>query len=124
MIWKVRAMPLPHPARRQQLGNILALENDLAGGLREEAADQIEERGLAGAVRTDDGAQLALLDRHRHAVDGDQAAEMLRYIFDAQQAHDVALRLTRPSTPRGKNSTTSMKISPTNDIQFSVWLEM
>ena len=28
-----------------------------------------------------------------------------------------------PSTPRGKNSTTSTKNRPMNDIQFSVWLE-
>ena len=41
----------------------------------------------------------------------------------SQQAHGAALRRMMPSTPRGKNSTTSTKNRPMNDIQFSVWLE-
>ena len=90
---------------------------------REKAADQVEEGGLAGAVGADHRAQLARLDRHRHVVDGDQAAEMLRDVLDPQQAHDVAFRRMMPSTPRGKNSTISTKNRPMKDIQFSVWLE-
>ncbi len=42
----------------------------------------------------------------------------------SQQAHDVIFRRMMPRMPRGKNNTTSTKISPTKDIQFSVWLEM
>ena len=114
----------PHPARRQQTGNVFAIENDLTGGLPEKAADQVEERRLAGAVRADHGAQFAGFDRHRDVVDGDQAAEMFRDVLDPQQAHVVAFRRMMPSTPRGKNSTISTKNRPTNDIQFSVWLEM
>ena len=89
----------------------------------QKAADQVEERGLAGAVGTDDGAQLAGLDRHRHVVDGDQAAELLGDVLDPQQAHDITFRRIMPSTPRGKNSTTSTKNRPMNDCQFSVWLD-
>ena len=63
----------------------------------------VEERGLAGAVRPDHRAQFAGLDRHRHVVDGDQAAEMLGDVFDLQQAHDATFRRIMPSTPRGKN---------------------
>ena len=47
----------------------------------------------------------------------------LRDVLDPQQAHDVAFRRMMPSTPRGKNSTTSTKNRPMNDIQFSVSLE-
>ena len=47
----------------------------------------------------------------------------LRDVLDLQQAHDAALRRIMPSTPRGKNSTTSTKNRPMNDIQFSVWLD-
>ena len=47
----------------------------------------------------------------------------LRDVLDLQQAHDAAFRRMMPSTPRGKNSTTSTKNRPMNDIQFSVWLE-
>ena len=57
---------------------------------REKAADQVEEGGLARAVRSDHRAQLARLDRHRHVVDGDQAAEMLRDVLHRQQTHVVA----------------------------------
>ncbi len=48
---------------------------------------------------------------------------MLGEVFDFQEAHDATLRRIMPRTPRGKNSTTSTKNSPMNDIQFSVWLE-
>ena len=114
----------PDAARRQQMRDVLAVENDAARCRREEAGDQIEEGRLAGAVRADDGAQLAGLDRHRDIVDGDQAAEMLRDVFDLEQTHDAAFRRMMPSTPRGKNKTTSTKNRPINDIQFSVSLEM
>ena len=96
----------------------IAVEDDLARGLREKAADQVEEGGLAGAVRADHGAQFAGLDDHRHLVDRDQAAEMLGDVLDAQQAHVLAFRPKIPSTPRGKNSTISTKNAPMNDIQF------
>ncbi len=113
----------PHPARRQKLRDVFAVEHDAAEGRGEKAADQIEEGGLAGAVGADDGAQFARLDRHRHVVDGDQTAEMLRDVLNPQQAHDVAFRRMMPSTPRGKNSTISTKNRPMNDIQFSVRLD-
>ena len=124
MIWNVRAMPFQTRRAGSRLGYVFVSENDLSRGLREKAADEIEEGGLAGPVGADDGAQFARFDRHGYAVDGDQAAEMLRRVLDTQQAHDAVFRLMRPSTPRGKNSTISTKKRPTNDIQFSVWLEM
>ena len=67
-------------------------KQDAARGRREEAADQIEEGGLAGAVGADHGAQLARLDRERDVVDGDQAAEGARDVLDLEQAHACTLR--------------------------------
>ena len=124
VIWKVRAMP-----RQTRRAGSSCVMSSPSNRMRpevgvEKSADQIEEGGLAGAVGADHRAQLAGLDRHRDVVDGDQAAEMARDVLDLEQAHDVALRRMMPSTPRGKNSTTSTKNSPMNDIQFSVWLEM
>ncbi len=99
------------------------IEQDAAGGRGQKSADQIEEGSLARAVGPDDRPQLAVLDGHRHAADRDQAAEVARDVLDLEQAHGAALRWMMPSTPRGKNSTTSTKNSPMNDIQFAVSLE-
>ena len=45
---------------------------DVGGEL---AGDQREQRGLAGAVGSDDAEELALVDVERHVLDGPQAAE-------------------------------------------------
>ena len=101
----------------------LPLEPDRARGRREQTADQIEERRLAGAVRTDDRAQFAGLDGQRHVVDGDKAAKALRCALDLKQGHAFAPPRSMPRTPRGKKRTTSTNTSPITDIQFWVWLE-
>ena len=43
-------------------GDVAALEHDLAGGRRDLAGQHLEEGRFAGAVGTDDAAQLALID--------------------------------------------------------------
>jgi hypothetical protein len=60
---------------------------DAAFGRAEEAADQVEERRLAGAVGADHGAHLARLDGERDIAHGDKAAERLRHVVDFEQAH-------------------------------------
>src|SRR5208283_1838398 len=77
----------------------LAGEHDLTRRRREEAADHVEEGGLAGAVRANDGAQLAGLDRHRDVVDGDQAAEALGEVADLEEAHAASRRWSMPRSP-------------------------
>jgi len=72
---------------RVQARDVVPVQHDLPGGRREEAGYQVEERGLAGAVGADDGAQLAGLHRHRDGVDRDQAAERLGGGADFEQAH-------------------------------------
>ncbi len=113
----------PHPARRQEPGNILAVEQDMARIRHKEPADHVEKGGLAGAVRADHRAQLSGLDRHRDAVDRDETAEPARDIVDFEQAHRAVFRPMMPSTPRGKNNTTRTKNRPMNDIQLAVWLD-
>src|SRR5207244_7311418 len=49
------------------------------------AGDAVEERGLAGAVGTDEADDLARLDGERDLLVGEQAAEALRGGLDAQQ---------------------------------------
>src|ERR1700732_2107807 len=67
VIWKVR--DTPSWARRGggrpgggQAGYIVAVEGDGPAGWRQNSGNGIEERGLAGAVGTDDGAALAARD--------------------------------------------------------------
>ncbi len=79
---------------------------------------------LPGAVGADHRPQFARLDGEGDIADGDQAAEVARDVLDLKQGHGATLRRKMPSTPRGKNSTTSTKKSPMKDIQFSVWLEI
>ena len=68
----------PHaPAR-------LALERDAAFLRMVEAVDDVEHRGLAGAVRADDGAHLALLDVEGHVADRAHAAEGERHVLHGQ----------------------------------------
>src|SRR3974390_1828134 len=68
------------PKRR----DVLSGEDYWAGGRLQEAADHVEERGLAGAVAADHGAQFTGCYRHRYVVDCNQATEMPGDIIDGQ----------------------------------------
>ena len=59
-----------------------------------DAADAVEHAGLAGAVRADQREQLAGVDRERHAVEHDEAAEAQRQVLDLR-AQPYHLRLRR-----------------------------
>src|SRR4029077_11698521 len=48
--------------------DVTAFKLDAARTRSEETADKIEERGLSGTIRADDGAQLAGIDIKRHAL--------------------------------------------------------
>src|SRR6185437_12765373 len=109
-----------------KLGDVLAVELDGARGRREESADQVEEGGLAGAVRSDDRAHLALRHVERDVAHRHQIAEPFGDVLDFEDVHGLAhtlLRCRNPSSPRGKNSTTSTNRRPTNDIQLTVTLD-
>ena len=56
--------------RRIEIGKANAVERDAAGGRIVEAQQQMEDRALAGAGRSDDGDLLALADMKRYAVEG------------------------------------------------------
>src|SRR5206468_11899328 len=53
-----------------QIGELLAAKLDRARGRLGLSADQVEHRGLAGAVGADDDANLVLLDIEGEIVDG------------------------------------------------------
>ena len=62
-----------------------ALEQDVAVGEAVEAADAVEQRGLAGAVRSDQSADLAVADIERNTSQRDHAAEAHRHLGNPQQ---------------------------------------
>ena len=72
---------------RRHLGDVAALEEQLARGRVVEPRDQVEDRGLAGAVGADDGEDLALFDAEAHAVDRLEAAELQGDAVDREEAH-------------------------------------
>src|SRR5581483_5853836 len=87
---------------------------DLAGGRREVAGDQVEQRRLAGAVGPDDAGDRALGDREGDLADRRQAAEVLGQVADLEQAHAGfrRRRFSRPFTPPGAIRISSTSSSP------------
>jgi hypothetical protein len=57
-----------------QVGEAFPVDADLTGGWPIESADEIQECGLAGAGRPDDGDHLAARDREGDGVEGDDVA--------------------------------------------------
>ena len=65
-----------------------------AGVRRVEPGDEVEHRGLAGAVRPDDADELAFVDGERQRVDGGDAAEAARQALRSagRRHHTVPIR--------------------------------
>ena len=61
------------------------VEADAAGIGRDLAGELADQRGLAGAVRADDGVQFAARDVERDLIGRDHAAEALGQVHDLQQ---------------------------------------
>src|SRR4029079_15064094 len=70
---------------RTHLGVRLAFESDTALLRLIESVDDVEHRGLAGAIRPDDGAALAFADVEGNVADRLNPAERQRYVFHRQQ---------------------------------------
>ena len=77
LIWNVRAMPSGDALVRLEIGDVAAFEHDAPGGRAQHAGQQVDDRGLAGAVRADQRVARAFLDGERHVVGRDDAAELL-----------------------------------------------
>src|ERR1700677_1026900 len=112
--------------------NIAPLEPDLARGRRENPGEEIDERRLAGAVRSDQGLPGPGLNRERHIVGRDQSAEMTYEAarFQRRSAHATPRRLARgarrTTSRRGAEamrsrpaSTRMTKASPIQNSQYS-----
>ena len=69
---------------RWQAGDVDAIVMDASGRQRQHAGDQVEDRRLAGPVRTDQAADLSGRERQADAVDGADAAETLGDLGELQ----------------------------------------
>src|SRR6516162_1047635 len=74
-------------ARGREPRNVLAGETYAALAWLEHSGDEVKQGRFAGAVRTNHGAHLALLDPHRYVVDCDEAAEAAGQLIELQQRH-------------------------------------
>ena len=70
---------------RLAAGNRRATKQDIAGGERQRAGNQVEHRAFAGAVGTDEAEDLAGLNREAEVVHGDEPAELLARFPDFEQ---------------------------------------
>src|SRR5882757_936466 len=100
----------PVDAVRRQLVDPDTVEQDLARRQRKTATDQVEERGLAGAVRTDDGVAFSFCDVKIDAPDDLGRSKCLGQV--AQAERDVGHATLR----RGLSSAISFSQTRRNDL--------
>ena len=79
----------PRDVVRRAAGDIVALEADGAGAAID-AADAIEDAGLACAVRPDQREQFAGLDRKRHIIEHGQPAKAQAQMLHRQLSHTTS----------------------------------
>ena len=113
----------PAARGRGERGDVVAAEEHAARGRRQQPRDQVEERGLPGAVRPDDRAQLSGLDREADAVDGLQGAEgapePARLEHRSRHPRTPSRRAV-PTSPPGRKITIRTNTTPVKIIQCSV----
>jgi hypothetical protein len=70
---------------RRETGDLRPVEREATGIARQIASEQIDQRGLAGAIGSDDRRQYASFQRQLDAVDGNELAERLAQTFGVEQ---------------------------------------
>ncbi len=79
------------PAVHRQAGSVNSKNPDFTGARRKLPVDEIEERGLSGAVGSDDGSSFAGLELQRYAIERAHPAEAVREIADHERAQTTLL---------------------------------
>ena len=83
--WKDRPRPSSGPGVGRQRRDVVPVDRHATAGGWHEPADEVEDGGLAGAVRADDADDLALADVERHAAHGLHAAEAHRQVLHVER---------------------------------------
>src|SRR3972149_512619 len=110
---------------RRAAGQFPLLQHDAPGGGDVHAGEEVEQSGLAGAVRADDGEHRAARNREIEIGDRAHAAEFLAQPLYAQQAHGAGLlevkRAARVGTrPFGMKIMVSIITAPNTTISYSL----
>ncbi len=112
----------------RRAGDIRALELHPPRVRRDQAADQVDQGGLARAVGADEGEHLAGGHREVHVVDCVGVPERLAELGGAQEVHVHVARRGRgrrrrrvPTTPAGSASTSTTSTIPSTICQYTVW---
>src|SRR5436190_5693284 len=109
-------------------GHVPTLEHDAAAIRFEMTADQIDQRGLAGAVRSYEREKFALVDREVDMVAGVDVAELLAEIDRLEEYHAAfsfgrslaAAAEIAPTIPVGRSMTSRTSTTPSKSCQYSV----
>ena len=89
----------PRAAMRRHHGHIGAVEQDAAAARRDVAGDQVEQRGLAGAVGADDRERLAAFDGKVHRVHGLERPVRLGHSGELEEDRHGQLRSAAGAIP-------------------------
>src|ERR1043165_753704 len=114
-----RAREAEHSAlMRRHAVELAAVEVHTAGFVTQRAADAVDQRGLARAVRTDQTKPLAGRDRQIDRVERNEAPEALPDALDAEErlGHFRSFRMksvTKPTRPFGAMITNRTSSTPT-----------
>src|SRR5919204_2769701 len=98
--------------------DVMAVEMHMARRGRMHAGDQVDQRGLAGAVRPNEADDLALVDVEADVVDGLEPAEPARDAIQGQKRRHFAIAFVgepsriSASRPLGRNSTSTTMMTP------------
>src|SRR5690606_32122181 len=104
-----------------QAGEVASVERDAARTRQVDAGEQVQQRGLAGAIRADDRMHEPGIELEGEVLDGVHAAELLRQVFDAQRAHRRRPKYVASvgTAPRGKKIIVPIMIAPSTTISYS-----
>src|SRR4029079_51494 len=99
--------PDPVDFLRRQIGGRLSIDRDLSRGNRKTSRDQVEQRGLAGAVGADDGMAFPFGNAEIDAADDFGASKILAHVaqLDGWQGNATApfsLTLSITSSQRSR----------------------
>src|SRR5579872_2342717 len=102
-------------------GDRLSINQHTSAGWREPTSDQVEERRLTRAIRTDHGTTLARRHCQIEVRDNLKSSKRLAQVSGLERTHGLLHKadLRASTTPLRKNATTSMKKMPKN-IMYSV----
>src|SRR6185503_10704332 len=109
---------------RLQAGETAVVEPEVTAIGRIDAGENIEQRGLAGTVGTDQAVDLALADGEGDIIQRLHAAEPLCNLFCNQQVQAARssssrLRTAEGSSPAGRNSMTSTSARPNSSMRIT-----